>query len=124
MLDITQNLSANPENSGYFCKLCNYRTESEAVYIKHQTQAMHLKKEKRLNVLKKNYGLSEKQLKQFRCPDCNLTSFHRDVIRVHRKQSHTTSLENSTAKSSSTVQHAVSLKMSLKDSYRILIKVL
>ena len=105
MLDITQNLSANPENSGYFCKLCNYRTESEAVYIKHQTQAMHLKKEKRLNVLKKNYGLSEKQLKQFRCPDCNLTSFHRDVIRVHRKQNH-----GSSAAKSSTVQPSVSFK--------------
>ena len=108
MLDISLNLSANSENSGYFCKLCNYRTESETVYVRHQTQAMHLKKEKRLKTLQKNYGLSEKKLKQFRCPDCNLTSFHRDVIRVHRKQSHTNSLENSTAKSSSIVQHAVS----------------
>ena len=108
MLDISLNLSAGSENSGYFCKLCNYRTESEAIYVRHQTHAMHLKKEKRLKTLKKNYGLSEKKLKKFRCPDCNLSSFHRDVIRVHRKQSHASSLENSTAKSSSTVQPTVS----------------
>ena len=116
MLDISLNLSAGSENSGYFCKLCNYRTESEAIYVRHQTHAMHLKKEKRLKTLKKNYGLSEKKLKKFRCPDCNLSSFHRDVIRVHRKQSHASSLENSTAKSSSTVQPTVSQNL-IKKKY-------
>ena len=47
--------SSDSASEGYFCKLCNYRTESLFVFERHQKHLEHMNREKRLKTLQSSY---------------------------------------------------------------------
>ena len=47
--------SSDSASEGYFCKLCNYRTESLFVFERHQKHLDHMNREKRLKTLQSSY---------------------------------------------------------------------